>query len=1683
MNTNDANWSADERERLTQELLELHFGCHDDPAALAARLAAEPALRALQAEVLAQAALLEAAVRPEQPRLELPAPGATPARWRRLRSPVWRLGTACAAAAAVLLGCFAYGQFKASQLARLEREHLHLTVSAPKAVPAGAPWGFTVEARDLRGAATDCRVRWQAFGAGDTVLAAGESPLIGGTATVAMPARLDVAQRVEVIASHATDEVRQVFELSTAAAGPLVHVSTDRPVYRPGEPVYVRAVVLDRVTRLPLAHAPQMTASLFDAKDAPVGSDYDLAAPTGVGSFLLHVPAESAGGPHTVRVAANDGSFAPQAVDVVVRAFRNPQLDKRIVLDRVSYAPGARGSAEVTVRRLGDDGAASGAMARGALIVDGEEVWHEERGLGATGRATFAFVVPKDVAKGAARFVATITDGGVVETEVEPFVVPTGVVRVAVFPEGGELVAGVENGVYLECTDPLGRPVDTAGELLDGRDRRVASFRTAHQGRAKLAFVPAANERYRIRLAGKPETTELPAAQANGIALRLAGDDIAAGAPLRLAVDGRGNGPWLVAAFCRGVLVGQSTLRADDTGELRADAAIPLAASASGVLRVTVFDRQLQPVAERLVRRRAAERVDIALSPLHATVAPGDSQTIGVRTTDEAGRAVRAVVGVAVSDAAALSLGSEPQVGLVDDAMLFADVPVDVERLEDLGDFFVANDASARNVDLVLGTRGWRRFVWKNDDAAKAAIAAKGDAAENVLAREGFSQTPQVLSNLQAARAPAAPLAHAANAAQRLLRDAAALALIVLLILSLAESIAWLLRKATHAPPVLQGFVGAIAGTGALLAFAALFAHGVRSDALAPGAAFAVRSAPDFDGDPEAGLVMLSAAAPIRDAAGPFVEMKEESAFDSNAWNSAVGLGGGAGGRFGGRRRLDDRAAEVMDLFEEVVQGDTGDTPVLAHDSFADTTLSLLVLQQGAGGGGEGYVPYDARASFARYRTHWRERQYAHRHTPSDERRDFTPTIYWNTLLVTGADGNATATFATSDAVTTWRVRADAHAPQGPTGRLGQAQVTFTTELPLQVEPKLPDEVSAGDRLQIPVAAIVVDANVAEVALQVRVGQGLRLGAGAPAAIALERGADGTGRGRVLLPVDVDTTVGTASIEIDARAGRFVDRVRHTLTIAPRGFPHRRSGGGSITATSPGEWRLVVPAESVPDSGHVALKVYPSPIAALTEGLEGILQEPHGCFEQASSSNYPNTMVLSLIEANGDDVPAIASRARSLLPAGYAKITGYECTKKGYEWFGHDPGHEALTAYGLLQFHDMARVFDVDADMVARTRQWLLARRDGKGNYPHDGQDHHSFGGRSVPVTNAYVTYALLVAGTDPQELKVELDALVARTAIDDPYELALIACAVRLGQRPEAAAARQRLATLQADDGSLPGAKSTITMSGGRDAIVEATGFAVLAWLADPQFHGNVRRAIEYLTSARSARGTFGATQATIVALNALTAYAAQHRTMRQDGTLRIHDGERLLAERAFAANDTGAIEFDLWRELAPGEHTLVLSVEGGGDSPLPWAGDVTYHAEQPADDPDTATTITTRLRQDTVVEGRTVALDVTVANRTDRELPTPIAIVGLPAGLELPTKVLEDLQAQGAFAFWELLGRELVLYWRKLDPGQQCALTLDLTARVPGTSTGPASRTYLYYTPEQKRWAEPLRIAVTAR
>jgi hypothetical protein len=90
-------------------------------------------------------------------------------------------------------------------------------------------------------------------------------------------------------------------------------------------------------------------------------------------------------------------------------------------------------------------------------------------------------------------------------------------------------------------------------------------------------------------------------------------------------------------------------------------------------------------------------------------------------------------------------------------------------------------------------------------------------------------------------------------------------------------------------------------------------------------------------------------------------------------------------------------------------------------------------------------------------------------------------------------------------------------------------------------------------------------------------------------------------------------------------------------------------------------------------------------------------------------------------------------------------------------------------------------------------------------------------------------------------------------------------------------------------------------------------------------------------------------------------------------------------------------------------------------------------------------------------------------------------VAIIGLPGGVQPRIDQLDELRDAGTFDYYELRGREVILYWRTVAPGETKVVDFSVTAVIPGRYTGPASRAYLYYTAEQKNWVEPLTIEIT--
>jgi hypothetical protein len=150
---------------------------------------------------------------------------------------------------------------------------------------------------------------------------------------------------------------------------------------------------------------------------------------------------------------------------------------------------------------------------------------------------------------------------------------------------------------------------------------------------------------------------------------------------------------------------------------------------------------------------------------------------------------------------------------------------------------------------------------------------------------------------------------------------------------------------------------------------------------------------------------------------------------------------------------------------------------------------------------------------------------------------------------------------------------------------------------------------------------------------------------------------------------------------------------------------------------------------------------------------------------------------------------------------------------------------------------------------------------------------------------------------------------------------------------------------------------------------------------------------------------------------------------------------------------------------------------------SQMPFSLGVTYNSITPATDKQCKLDLQTTLKDAQLTEGGITEAQVTVTNTSKTDAASPVAIIGIPGGLEVRHDQLKELVKAGKIDAYEVRGNEVVLYWRQIKAGIKDDVSISLTAAVPGTYTAPASRTYEYYTDEFKQWSEGTKVTITAK
>ncbi|MBK9337574.1 MAG: carboxypeptidase regulatory-like domain-containing protein [Lewinellaceae bacterium] len=988
-----------------------------------------------------------------------------------------------------------------------------------------------------------------------------------------------------------------------------------------------------------------------------------------------------------------------------------PNLNLRLQFERKAFGPG-----DMVIARLDAAGLDNKPLANRTLRVvaqaAGQTFHAAETVTDAAGRAYVRFPLPADLASTDGLLNIQVEHEGRQESISRAIPIVLNRIDLQFFPEGGDLVAGLDSRVAFKAVNEFGKPADVQGDVLDASGIVVARFESFHDGMGAFDLVPRPGARYTARLHKPVETSAqfpLPDVQAAGYQLHVKKQTDDA---LHVAVSAAHPGKVFLVAAARDALfffkeVNLPTRAADQEPTVR----IPIADLPPGIVRITLFDANSVEQAERLAFVNRDRGLNIEIKPDREQYLPRDKVRLDIRVRDEAGRPVEGTFSLAVVDEKMLTYADDKQSHLLAALLLEQDVQ---GKIEEPNFYFDRSEPkSAAALDYLLMTQGWRRFAWREvleQQPLHYAHAAERAVVEGVLLKANgkpyknqrvqlYPGGPAVITNKAGRFSFVQPdlnrYTHLEYGSRQYFRLTNYQQGIVLQgggytgsgILSqqvVANPGGGIILKGTLTDDMGEGLIGAtvkVSQKGKLVRGTITDYEGNYRLKLDPGTYELEYSYTGYRSTQITNLYLYPNTLHTVDAALNSGVLLQEVAITSykvpliqqdqtqggqtltsdNIRNLPTRNVNAVAATTAGKpapkatqdlqvRGSRAEAANVyvdgirvteemenepkMEIQEVVVIGLSAE--YRAEEDMEDDRLAKKKMANAAPR--RAAIPAER---FARARVFYVP-PYDQQQQP-ETRTDFRSTIFWNPSVRTDQQGKAQVEFFASDAVTNFRATLEGIADAGVATR---TEHKFFVQKPLSIALKTPASVIAGDVLRLQIAVSNKTQSPAEGALELEAPAHFSLKNEAPQTVRLA-----AGETRI---VSVEYAIGqsekTEALPFRVRfGGTDGDAYETTIATQHRGFPVRQVFAGKSAQNL---FNLNL-ADPMAGTMSVKLTAYGSALDDVLKGMERMLRQPSGCFEQVSSSNYPNLLVLDLLRQTGATRPDVETRALQLLEDGY----------------------------------------------------------------------------------------------------------------------------------------------------------------------------------------------------------------------------------------------------------------------------------------------------------------------------------------------------------------------------------------------------------------------------------------------
>ena len=293
----------------------------------------------------------------------------------------------------------------------------------------------------------------------------------------------------------------------------------------------------------------------------------------------------------------------------------------------------------------------------------------------------------------------------------------------------------------------------------------------------------------------------------------------------------------------------------------------------------------------------------------------------------------------------------------------------------------------------------------------------------------------------------------------------------------------------------------------------------------------------------------------------------------------------------------------------------------------------------------------------------------------------------------------------------------------------GNAEETVTVKKPLMVLGTMPRVLSPGENIKLPVTVFAMEKNIKNVSVKVEADGVLEVVSSSKKSVRFDK----TGDKIVNFDLKVPNRIGIAKIKITATSGRETATQEIELDVRNPN-PYVTDVYASIIEKKE-SWTKSFETLGMTGTNSATLEVSSIPPINLGQRLQYLLQYPHGCIEQTTSSAFPQLYVSRLLDVN----KATKSKTDKNIMATLDRLKQFQTSSGG---FGYWPGDRHASAWGTtyaghFMIEAQALGFSLPPSMLSK---WKVYQRKIAKSW--NGSDSYNRG----DLEQAYRLYTLAIA-------------------------------------------------------------------------------------------------------------------------------------------------------------------------------------------------------------------------------------------------------------------------------------------------------------------------------------------------